>query len=138
MEHQEPDVGVYDPLRREHHNERGDADSNLGIPDAESLTTSGEHRVGSTVWTVRFALLCYATSLWLHLRPSPGGGQRQAAARLFWTLGCLAYLAHVATAFHFAHDWSHARAYAHTADRTWELTGWRWGGGLYVNYLFTL
>jgi hypothetical protein len=88
-------------------------------------------------WPVRLALACLAVSLLLRTISS-GGGERFAAARLFWTMGCLAYLAHVAAAFHFAHAWSHARAYEHTAQRTWELTGWRWGGGLYVNYLFTL
>jgi hypothetical protein len=88
-------------------------------------------------WSVRLSLACLTVTLLLRVN-SPGGGERFAAARLFWTLGCLAYLAHVAAAFHFAHDWSHARAYEHTAVRTAELTGWRWGGGLYVNYLFTV
>ena len=29
-------------------------------------------------------------------------------------------------------------AYADTARQTAEFAGWNWGGGLYVNYLFTL
>jgi hypothetical protein len=48
------------------------------------------------------------------------------------------FLAHVACAFEFQHDWSHAAAYAHTAKRTAEVTGWSWGGGLYFNYLTAL
>ena len=92
----------------------------------------------SIVWTVRMALACYGSSLGLLIaaRHAPDGFRE--AARLFWTLGCLAYVAHVAAAFHFAHAWSHAQAYEHTADRTEEVIGWHWGGGIYVNYLFTL
>jgi hypothetical protein len=96
------------------------------------------------LWTIRLALASYSASLGFALvtsRASSASAQQtrcRAAARLFWTVGCLAYLAHVAAAFRCEHGWSHARAYEHTAERTWELTGWDWGGGLYVNYLFTL
>ena len=48
------------------------------------------------------------------------------------------FLCHVAASFHFYHDWSHAAAYEHTAEQTAALTGIRWGGGLWLNYLFTL
>lgn len=92
----------------------------------------------ATIWTIRLGLACYAASLGLRLWASSGGGERFAAARLFWTAGCLAYLAHVAAAFHFEDGWSHAHAWQHTAERTAEVTGWRWGGGLYVNYAFAL
>jgi hypothetical protein len=68
-------------------------------------------------WTVRLALLGFTIALLLRA-----------------SIGCLAYLAHLAAAFHFAHGWSHAQAYEHTALRAWEVTGWRWGGGVYVNY----
>jgi hypothetical protein len=85
-------------------------------------------------WTVRLALFGFTIALLLRASRRGIGP----AARLFWTIGCLAYLGHVAAAFHFAHGWSHARAHEHTAFRTWEVTGWRWGGGIYVNYLFTL
>ena len=44
---------------------------------------------------------------------------------------------HVACAFAFFHNWSHDRAYAHTAAQTQDIVGWEWGGGLYFNYLFT-
>lgn len=55
-------------------------------------------------------------------------------ARAAWTVGCAAMLAHAACAFHFYHGWSHAEAYRDTARQTAEMTGWRWGGGLYFNY----
>ena len=57
--------------------------------------------------------------------------------RWLWTAGCLLYLIHVACAFAFFHNWSHDRAYAHTAAQTQDIVGWEWGGGLYFNYLFT-
>jgi hypothetical protein len=38
--------------------------------------------------------------------------------------------------FHWRHGWSHADAVQHTARQTAELTGWNWGGGIYLNYVF--
>src|SRR5690606_2887397 len=55
-----------------------------------------------------------------------------------WTAGCVIYLLHVAAAFHFVHDWSHEAACAQTAQQTAAVTGWHWGGGLWINYAFTL
>lgn len=40
---------------------------------------------------------------------------------------------HTAAAFHFAHGWSHAAAYDHTAMRTAEVVGLNWGGGIWFN-----
>lgn len=56
------------------------------------------------------------------------------AARLAWTVACVALIAHVACAFHFYHRWSHIAAYADTARQTDEVFGLNWGGGLYLNY----
>lgn len=53
-----------------------------------------------------------------------------------WTLGCAALWLHIAAAFHFMHDWSHAAAVRHTAEQTKQLTGWAFGGGVYFNYVF--
>lgn len=58
-------------------------------------------------------------------------------SRLWNRLGLIAYLAHVAAIFHFAHHWSHDAAYQYTAQRTEEVAGLRFGGGLWINYLFT-
>jgi hypothetical protein len=41
-------------------------------------------------------------------------------------------------AFAYFHHWSHAAAYRETARQTGELTGWRWGGGLFFNYVFAV
>jgi hypothetical protein len=58
--------------------------------------------------------------------------------RWLWTLGCLALWLHVAAAFEFFHHWSHAEAVRQTAEQTRELTGWAWGGGVYINYAFAV
>ena len=86
--------------------------------------------VALTIWT---ALLLYTAAEY-------GRTRRPAAAwaRPAWVLGAAAYLAHVAAAFATHHGWSHAAAYAYTAARTEALTGLAWGGGLWVNYAFTV
>ena len=85
-----------------------------------------------TLWTIRAAggLYVLAVAGWLT--------QRYKSARLAWTFGCLFYLAHVGAAFQFYHHWSHQAAYRETARQTAEMFGIWWGGGLYLNYLFTV
>jgi hypothetical protein len=85
-----------------------------------------------TRWSVRLALLLYVLSLALR------AGSRGYGARLAWTAGYLAYLLHIICAFQFYHHWSHLAAYQATAQQTEKVVGLAWGGGLYVNYLFTL
>jgi hypothetical protein len=96
--------------------------------DAGELLTRG---------TVDVALALYATALALRCLAA---GRRPAleAARLAWTGGCLAFVAHVGCAFQFYHGWSHSQALAATAERTAEVVGLAWGGGLYANYAFGL
>ena len=79
-----------------------------------------------TLGTIRLSALLYVAAL-LGVRP-----------RLTWTLACLAYLTHAASAFHFHHQWSHAAAYAETARQTRALFGFGSGAGLYCNYAFTV
>ncbi len=92
---------------------------------------TGEWLTRGTVW---LALSSYVAGEGVKTSPR----QRDGAARWLNTLGCAALLAHVASAFHFHHDWSHANAYADTARQTAKLFGWNSGGGLHVNYLFAL
>src|SRR4051812_41967809 len=91
--------------------------------------TAGELATKLTVW---LALAAYAVATAILVR-SPASPR----ARGLWTLGCGFYLAHVLCAFGFFHHWSHGAAYQATARQTRELVGWEWGGGLFVNYLFT-
>lgn len=90
-------------------------------------TIPGEWLTRATVWC---ALSLYTGSEILL------AAKRSRLSRTFHTLGCLAFLMHVACAFALHHHWSHAAAYADTARQTAQLTGWHWGGGLYINYLF--
>ncbi|MEX2119991.1 MAG: hypothetical protein WD847_10395 [Pirellulales bacterium] len=89
----------------------------------------------ATLWTIRAALACYFAAL---IAQTAGRRESsQSLGRLFWTAGCLVYLAHVACAFHYYHGWSHGTAWRHTAGVTQQVIGWHWGGGLFVNYLFS-
>jgi hypothetical protein len=85
-----------------------------------------------TIW---LALTGYAVSTALGLRRP---GQRSVWARRFWNLGLACFLMHVAAAFHYYYEWSHAVGLAETARQTEELMGMASGSGLYLNYLFTL
>jgi hypothetical protein len=88
-----------------------------------------------TRWTVRLAVACvFARVVVDLLRP---GQTWQRLARGLWTAGCGLYLLHVAAAFQFFHSWSHDAAYRSTAEQTKAMTGLAWGGGLWLNYLFT-
>ena len=83
-----------------------------------------------TIWT---ALLLYTAGEYGRTcRPA------RAWARPIWLLGAACYLAHVAVAFGSHHGWSHAAAYAYTAAQTDASFGLAWGGGLWVNYAFSL
>jgi hypothetical protein len=103
-------------------------------PASAASLTSGEEL---TRWTIRLAIAAYVARLVVELT-LPNGPRRESAARWLWTLGCAALWIHVACVFQFYHDWSHAAAYEQTARDTAEVTGFDWGGGVYVNYLTML
>lgn len=86
-----------------------------------------------TILTVRVALVLYVATLAARIL-----GGRERVSRVLWTAGLLAYLAHVAAAFHWVHRWSHDSALEETARQTEELFGVASGSGLWFNYLFTL
>ena len=86
-------------------------------------------------------------SIWLALgaytlgeasRVNPHAGRRTFGAHAIWSAGCVLYVVHVFAAFQVYHGWSHAAAYAHTAARTAAVVGLDWGGGIWVNYAFTV
>ena len=90
----------------------------------------------ATLWTIRASLTCaWLAAAWLIARPpSP---RRDGVVRGLWTAACALYLAHMTAAFGAHHGWSHAAAYAHVLSETRRLVGLNWGGGLYINYLFS-
>jgi len=61
----------------------------------------------------------------------------QLVARSLFLLGALICAVHIVLAMSDVHGWSHAAAVEATARQTAQVYGLRWGGGVYVNYLFT-
>ncbi len=86
--------------------------------------------------TIRLALLYYAfaATAMLRLRAEDWAAftSRGRLARLLWSLAWLAYVIHLAMAFHYAHGWSHADAMRHVEDEAGV------GEGIFVSHLFTL
>jgi len=82
--------------------------------------------------TMLVATMAWAMAEVIARRRRPGG----TAARGLYTLGIALTLVHAALAFHVVYAWSHGAAAADTARQTADLTGWAFGGGLIVNYLF--
>jgi hypothetical protein len=84
------------------------------------------------IWTARLAMVCYLARLCVAAARSaerPGRGEC-----ILWTAGCALLWVHILLAFAVALEWSMDAAYRHTAERTAAVTGWDWGGGLYVNF----
>lgn len=83
-----------------------------------------------TAWC---ALVLYVSGESINVR------RNRTMARIWLTaLGCAALLVHIFLAFHYRYHWSHDTAYSDTAAQTAAITGWNWGGGIYINYLFAL
>jgi hypothetical protein len=86
--------------------------------------------------TARVALLWYWVAvLWMIVRNNKASMTHHDSdriARWLWTWGAIAYLIHVVVAFHFFHQWSHAKAFEHVAHAS------RFGEGIYVSYFFTV
>jgi hypothetical protein len=101
-------------------------------PVLTDSTTLGSDLIRNTI---RQALLYYAPAAALLLLSRPADWQsfspRIRLARCCWSLSCLAYLIHVALAFHYFHRWSHDHAMAHTQ----EVAGW--AEGIFVSHFFT-
>ena len=92
-------------------------------------------------WSVRIAMLLYVAALAGQIQATRKGNREAASRqwqRICWTLGCLVFLVHVATAFHFQHGWSHRLATEHTAEVAERVVGWAFGEGIYFSYAFTL
>ena len=91
------------------------------------MMSAGEFLTRSTIW---IAILAYAIGCIVF-----AWRQRDRWARVAWTTGCAALVAHVICAYHFFHDWSHQSAYVETARQTAAVVSLNWGGGLFINYL---
>jgi hypothetical protein len=85
------------------------------------------------LWSARLAVGLVLMAIFL-TDPIGRGNSAASQGRLAWTLGCLLLWLHTGFAFGYAHGWSHTAAFKATAEQTARVTGWYWGGGLYVNY----
>jgi hypothetical protein len=105
----------------------------LGLPILTSSPALGDDLIRNTI---RLSLLYYAIALnlMLTLAPAewPARTPRGRLTRGCWTLAWLAYLVHLAMAFHFYHGWSHAAAVEHVRS----VSGV--GEGIFVSHFFTL
>jgi hypothetical protein len=89
-----------------------------------------------TRWTIRLALVCYVFCLAATICRSAADVRMNQIVRVFWTLGCGLFIAHVIAAFGYYHHFSHQAAYEDTARQTKEQLGFAFGGGIYFSYLF--
>ena len=106
------------------HNKRADRN--------EHDMSSGEFLTRGTIW---IAILAYTIGSIVFAR---GRVDSDRQARLAWTFGCAALVAHFICAFNFYHAWSHESAYVETARQTAEVFKINWGGGLFINYALLL
>ena len=86
----------------------------------------------ATVWTARLCALLWLVSLAIAIRT-----ERKAAScwwQIAWSAAGILLGVHILVAFHFEHAWSHAAAFAHTAQQSAATVGLNWGGGIYFNY----
>jgi hypothetical protein len=98
------------------------------------MLSKGELLTRITVWLALAGYVIGASGYLL----SRGRRSWDAGARMAWTLGCASLIAHAAFAYHFYHHWSQADAYRETARQTAEITGFDWGGGLFINYALVI
>ena len=87
-------------------------------------------------WLTRIAAWLAFAMWFIVVMQSPSRGGR--AVSLLWLGGSVAMFVHVLLAFQYYHQWSHTDAVVETARQTRELTGVNWGGGVWLNYLFSL
>lgn len=86
--------------------------------------------------TVRLSLAWYAAALFMMMRMHRDDWAVRTCfgrvARWCWTWGVVVFLVHLAVAFHYFHNWSHAHAF----ETTRQASGV--GEGVFVSYFFTL
>jgi len=92
-----------------------------------------------TVWSIRLALLLLSLAVFARLcgvgaKVSDHGDWK--AVRAIWVLGCLFALLHGFAVFGYVMHWSHQAALEDTMQRTRQLMGVPFGGGVYFNYAF--
>jgi hypothetical protein len=88
----------------------------------------------STIWISLLLFVAAQHGLRQPARVLRPAGWVQAAN----AIGLALCVAHITLAMGWVHGWSHELASAATAMQTKSVYGLRWGGGLFVNYLFVI
>ena len=88
----------------------------------------------STIW-ISLVLFVAAQHGWRRAR---AGLRPPAWMHVANAVGLALCIAHIAFAMGNVHGWSHEAAVRATAIQTESVYGRRWGGGLFVNYLFVI
>lgn len=99
-------------------------------------------------WTARIVVALYLYRCWLDFKAAlhfdqdsdktSDSKQTHRFARWLWTIAVVLFAVHVGSALAFVHDFSHHKAYQHTAERTAAVIGVDWGGGIYFNHAFLI
>tara|TARA_A100001037_G_scaffold290553_1_gene303551 strand:+ start:655 stop:1131 length:477 start_codon:yes stop_codon:yes gene_type:complete len=64
--------------------------------------------------------------------------QTSALFKVVWSTACLLAALHAYLALSDVHHWNHHHAFEHIANETERVLGFRFGYGVYFNYLFVL
>jgi hypothetical protein len=94
--------------------------------------TSADAALFVTVW---LAVTCFVAGQ-AGQRIAVTTGRTPAWAWPVWSAGALVCVVHALLAFGVRYGWTHERAVSATAEQTAAVYGIRWGGGVYVNYVF--
>ena len=89
----------------------------------------------ASLWTIRISMILMVIVLAAEMR---GAKATSPAFALLWFSGALLALAHSIGAMMTFHHGSQLAAFESTAQQTEQLLGFRFGAGLYVNYLFVV
>jgi hypothetical protein len=101
-----------------------------------SRFAGGDYGDALTRNTIRLSLSWFTAALFLMIGMSPADWSaatlRGRVGRWCWTWALIAYLVHLAMAFHYFHHWSHAHAFEHTRQAS------GLGEGIFFSYFFSL
>ena len=89
----------------------------------------------ASLWAIRFSMIAMVVVLAAEMR---GAKSTSLAISLLWLSGAMLALAHSIGALVTFHQGSQLAAFESTANQTQQLLGFRFGAGLFVNYLFVI
>ena len=100
-----------------------------------AMTEANSFAESASLWAIRVAMVIMVAVLAAELR---GAKPTTRLIGWLWLLGALFALAHSVSALMTFHHGSQEAALESTAAQTEQLLGFRFGAGLYINYLFVV